>query len=242
MAAQKQILESIRDIIGGSDADEEILDLTEVVEQAPKQEEKAVVKTDVKTEPLDLFKDDLTEEKEEDLPAPVTNDVLREIDALLAEDDIKEELRKPISTESADIELTDFIKPELIEPAPAKTMQPEPVVQEIPAQEIKPAPQPQEVLPAAQTNTGETKMEKEESLMSNISAEEARNSLKTLMAAAENVSKPKVQTTPFRNGDTVEDLVMDMLKPILKEWLDSNLPNLVQTIVEKEIKKLIPKE
>lgn len=212
MAAQKQILESIRDIIGGNDAeDEEVLDLTDIIE-APKGE------------PIDLFKEELTADKEDEKSSAVTNDVLREIDALLAEDDIKEELKKPAVVESGGIELADFIKPELAGQEPETAIEPESI------QEAQPV----------QTNIQEKKMEKEEQLISKISAEEARSSLKTLMEAAENVSKPKVQTTPFRNGDTVEDLVMDMLKPILKEWLDNNLPALVQNIVEKEIKKLVP--
>ncbi|MFZ4541487.1 MAG: DUF2497 domain-containing protein [Rickettsiales bacterium] len=42
----------------------------------------------------------------------------------------------------------------------------------------------------------------------------------------------------FRSGLTVEDLVMEALKPMLKEWLDGNLPTLVRTLVEKEIHRL----
>lgn len=37
---------------------------------------------------------------------------------------------------------------------------------------------------------------------------------------------------------TLEDLVKELLRPMLKEWLDSNLPPMVQRIVEKEISKL----
>jgi cell pole-organizing protein PopZ len=42
----------------------------------------------------------------------------------------------------------------------------------------------------------------------------------------------------FRSGSTIEDLVSDMLKPMLKQWLDANLPSMVQQIVEREVKKL----
>ncbi len=42
----------------------------------------------------------------------------------------------------------------------------------------------------------------------------------------------------FRSGATVEDLVRESLKPMLKEWLDGNLPALVQSLVEKEIRRL----
>ncbi len=40
------------------------------------------------------------------------------------------------------------------------------------------------------------------------------------------------------NGKTVEDLVKEMLRPMLKEWLDRNLPPMVERHVEREIARL----
>lgn len=37
---------------------------------------------------------------------------------------------------------------------------------------------------------------------------------------------------------TVEKLLVDMMTPMLKEWLDQNLPAIVERIVEQEVKKL----
>lgn len=37
---------------------------------------------------------------------------------------------------------------------------------------------------------------------------------------------------------TLEDLVQDMLKPMLKEWLDTNLPPLVERLVREEIERV----
>lgn len=42
----------------------------------------------------------------------------------------------------------------------------------------------------------------------------------------------------LRSGITVEDLVVEALKPMLKEWLDGNLPELVRTLVEREIRRV----
>jgi uncharacterized protein len=39
-------------------------------------------------------------------------------------------------------------------------------------------------------------------------------------------------------GKTVEDLVKEMLRPMLKEWLDRNLPPMVERYVEREIVRL----
>ncbi len=41
------------------------------------------------------------------------------------------------------------------------------------------------------------------------------------------------------SGRTVEDLVVEMIRPLLREWLDRNLPILVERIVQKEIRKLV---
>jgi cell pole-organizing protein PopZ len=38
---------------------------------------------------------------------------------------------------------------------------------------------------------------------------------------------------------TLEDLVRDMLRPILKEWLDENLPYMIERLVKKEIERIV---
>ncbi len=37
---------------------------------------------------------------------------------------------------------------------------------------------------------------------------------------------------------TLEEVVMELLKPMLKAWLDENLPPLVERLVKREIVKL----
>ncbi len=39
-------------------------------------------------------------------------------------------------------------------------------------------------------------------------------------------------------GVTLEDVVKDMLQPMLREWLDDNLPGIIERLVEKELEKL----
>jgi cell pole-organizing protein PopZ len=39
-------------------------------------------------------------------------------------------------------------------------------------------------------------------------------------------------------GMTVEAMIRDMLRPMLKDWLDENLPALVERMVEKEIARI----
>ena len=39
-------------------------------------------------------------------------------------------------------------------------------------------------------------------------------------------------------GRSLEDLTRDMLRPMLKEWLDDNLPRIVQDRVDEEVERL----
>jgi cell pole-organizing protein PopZ len=45
-------------------------------------------------------------------------------------------------------------------------------------------------------------------------------------------------TVLTQNARTLEDLVKDMLKPMLKVWLDDNLPPLVERLVRAEIERV----
>jgi len=46
------------------------------------------------------------------------------------------------------------------------------------------------------------------------------------------------QTVLVQNARTLEDLVKEMLRPMLKTWLDDNLPNLVERLVRAEIERV----
>jgi uncharacterized protein len=46
------------------------------------------------------------------------------------------------------------------------------------------------------------------------------------------------QTVLVENGRTLQDLVREMLRPMLKSWLDDNLPKLVERLVLTEIERM----
>ena len=49
----------------------------------------------------------------------------------------------------------------------------------------------------------------------------------------------KLSGLSMTNSDmTLEALMRDMLRPMLKEWLDENLPAVVERMVEKEISRI----
>ena len=47
-----------------------------------------------------------------------------------------------------------------------------------------------------------------------------------------------LQRTIVHNSQTLDDLVHEMLRPILKVWLDDNLPGMVERLVRAEIEQI----
>jgi len=57
-------------------------------------------------------------------------------------------------------------------------------------------------------------------------------------AAVDSAFNTLAQTVLVQNGRTLEDLVREMLRPMLKSWLDDNLPNMVERLVRAEIERV----
>jgi uncharacterized protein len=67
-------------------------------------------------------------------------------------------------------------------------------------------------------------------LVSPVAENASRNALSALSSL---VVKPDVA-----GSDTLEGLVREMLRPMLKEWLDANLPEVVERLVAKEVARI----
>ena len=46
------------------------------------------------------------------------------------------------------------------------------------------------------------------------------------------------RTAQSRNGPTLEEVVSELLRPMLKTWLDENLPDMVERLVRAEIERV----
>ena len=69
-----------------------------------------------------------------------------------------------------------------------------------------------------------------EPILSSTAAEASRLSLESLSRL---VVKPE---TP--GSDTLEGLVREMLRPMLRDWLDTHLPEMVEAMVAREIARI----
>jgi uncharacterized protein len=79
--------------------------------------------------------------------------------------------------------------------------------------------------PVADTDTVE--------LISPVVANASKTALDQLSAL---VVKPEITGT-----DTLEGMVREMLRPMMKEWLDANLPRVVEAMVAREISRISTK-
>lgn len=74
-----------------------------------------------------------------------------------------------------------------------------------------------------------------EPIVSHDALASSRGSLNALTKA---ISKPETDAIPAGDGRSMEAFVADLLRPMLREWLDANLPELVEAMVAKEIARI----
>ena len=93
--------------------------------------------------------------------------------------------------------------------------------------------------PAVQPEPAPTPTPDYDSLVGESAAASAASAFAGLAASfqkPEPVAAP--QDMPFVSGNTVEAMVQAMLRPMLKDWLDANLPGIVEAQVRKEVERI----
>lgn len=74
-------------------------------------------------------------------------------------------------------------------------------------------------------------------------ADNAASSISESLAALAVMAEPRAAPQIVRSGETsLEGLVREMLRPALAEWLDKNLPPLVEKLVATEIARIVGKK
>jgi len=92
---------------------------------------------------------------------------------------------------------------------------------------------------------GEELIESEPAASENegLTTEHAARSMRESLAALAMIAEPGAQPQIVRSGETsLEGLVRDLLRPMLAEWLDRNLPEIVERLVKAEIARIAGKK
>jgi len=76
-----------------------------------------------------------------------------------------------------------------------------------------------------------------------LPTEHARASMRESLAALSVMAQPGAQPQIVRSGETsLEGMARELLRPALAEWLDKNLPPLVESMVSAEIARIVGKK
>lgn len=158
-------------------------------------------------------------------------EVVAEIDAVASADDEFDESVLDLTEVIDSGEETEVEVPQPVIPEPE--LAPEPVPEPPPPPPpAPPAPASRESAQASHDTGAALNLEAE--LMSDTTASAAASAFTNL---ARGVSD--VKGVPLGGGNrTIEELVKELIRPMLKEWLDHNLPPLVERLVEREISTL----
>lgn len=178
---------------------------------------------------------------------PSMDDILASIRKIISDD----EARAQVSGEVASapgvrnddvLLLTDLVE----EPPEPPSSPPTPLSQRVDPVDAGEMPQPtvpafSPAAPVAPVTPVEAPMKQpSDTLIESGAANVASSAFERLsQAVQDSVPTPSAQDAgPAVGGRTLEDIVKEMLRPMLKEWLDKNLPPLVERYVEREIVRL----
>ncbi len=76
-----------------------------------------------------------------------------------------------------------------------------------------------------------------------LTTESAAQSMRESLAALAMIAEPSAPPQIVRSGETsLEELTRDLLRPMLAEWLDKNLPEMVERLVKAEIARIAGKK
>lgn len=78
----------------------------------------------------------------------------------------------------------------------------------------------------------------EENLGSSYAMSASANSLSRLAQATKFAPKKGFSNLADQRNVTLDQLIQDMIRPMIKQWIDTHLPSLVEEMVAKEIKRI----
>jgi len=104
-------------------------------------------------------------------------------------------------------------------------------------EEAEPEPEPEpEQEPAAAAEPEDVLVDEAANRL--VSDDPAMTSVSSLSALAAAVDTHRRAVDPSIGPRTIEDLVKEVMRPMIKDWLDANLPSLVERMVGREIERL----
>lgn len=170
-------------------------------------------------------------------PEPSMEEILASIRRIISEDG-EEEAAQPADKAAAGQKASSTPKPEAASEPVRQAPRAESALRP-PAQPAPPAVAPRREEPAPNLKKQEQEAEMAQQILAQ-SQDDDDIIGETTAAAASKAFHTLSQTVRVSSGQgrTLEDIVTDLLRPLVKEWLDANLPAIVEEKVEDEVQRL----
>lgn len=156
---------------------------------------------------------------EESEPAPSGSDVL-ELTELLSDDDSPKLVDNGQSKDVPSMSIEEIMAAPVEAPTAAPIEAPAP----------KPAPTMAAIDPSPMKDDG--------GIVSDATIDKSAAAMAALHRMPYSLPPIPPSGLHFRSGTTIEDLVLEALRPMLKSWLDEYLPGMVERLVEKEVRRV----
>ena len=159
---------------------------------------------------------------------PSMEDILASIRRILSEDEA-EQANPHAAPEVVPLDPAMLVEEPPAPPPPAPPLPTPPRLEEPPraAAPPPPPPPPPQAPAVARGPAG---------LLAPEAAEAASHSVGSLLRT---LATERQQVAVRAGGPTIEDLVREEIRPLLKTWLDANLPQLVERLVRVEIERVV---
>ena len=170
------------------------------------------------------------------------DDILASIRRILNEDEAAAQAAE--AAEVAQPEAPTAEEPEAPPPprAPAPEFAPPPIAPSPPPPAARSGPEPLDLTadmlvspPVQAASAPRMAMDDASGLIAPAAAAAAAASVGSLLRAVSSERGSQV----YRGGPSIEDLVREEIRPILKDWLDHHLPPLVERLVRAEIERVV---
>lgn len=161
---------------------------------------------------------------------PSMEDILASIRRILSEDEPQPAVAPEPATkpdEDSDVLILDSSM-EVTEPAPTH----EPIADDVPEEVIVP---PEPLAAAIAQPAPSTPTKPEQVLVAPEIAAAAASAVGGLLRTLASERSTRV----YSGGPTIEDLVREEMRPLLKHWLDTHLPEMVERLVHAEIERVV---
>ena len=168
-------------------------------------------------------------------------EILASIRRIIAEDGDAAPAEKPAPEKAAKrdeevLELTEVVEEDgsVVSLSTGGAKKPAPEPPPTPKRAIEPAPPPPEPEPEPEPEPMQTEEDRLVSETTAAASMAALSQLSTLSA-----QRPQISDMPLGDANrTLLEVVRELLRPMLKDWLDTNLPPLVERLVQEEIRRV----